>query len=353
MSYHIVLSRPKDLVEVSKTAKEGLNPRHAMAELKRELNAIVHDGSDIAPNWFDKTIAALTRMSPLCWAIARKLRKEVGAGDVIFCTGEDIGLPVALLCGGLQDVHVTFMCHLIDSKKKQLALSLFRARERVSVFFVVSKKQESSLSQYLKLGEDRVKFLWDQVDTNFFSPGPISTTKTRPVIASVGLEKRDYKTLAMATADLDVDVKISGYSADTRVHSSAFPEVFPENMDRRFYSWADLVQLYRDADVIVVPLFPNTYAAGIQGLMEPLACGRPVVITETEGLNGLRKNSGPIRLVPAGNAVEMKRAINELMAEAEHNKSLSQQARSLAQERHTTETYVSTIANTMRSLVSI
>ncbi|MEM5838768.1 hypothetical protein AAHH59_10735, partial [Pediococcus acidilactici] len=54
----------------------------------------------------------------------------------------------------------------------------------------------------------------DQTDTIFFRPSPASLDKPRPVIASVGLEKRDYRTLAAATSDLDVDVKISGFSRD-------------------------------------------------------------------------------------------------------------------------------------------
>ena len=31
----------------------------------------------------------------------------------------------------------------------------------------------------------------------------------------------------------------------------------PENMSRKFYEWPDLVQLYRDADVIAVCLVDN------------------------------------------------------------------------------------------------
>ena len=45
----------------------------------------------------------------------------------------------------------------------------------------------------------------------------------------------------------------------------------PENMSRKFYEWPDLVQLYRDADVIAVCLVDNKYAAGVQGLLEAMA----------------------------------------------------------------------------------
>lgn len=350
MTFHIVLNRPMDLVAITKSAEEGLNPGNCMAELQRELGARVHDGSDVEPDWLDRMIGKLTRMKPLWWAMARKLRYEVCPGDAIFCTGEDIGLPVAALCGGSPDVHVTVMNHSVDSRKKQLALTLLRARNRVSVFFAVSKPQVAFLRRYLGLGEDRVKFIWDETDTHFFTPGPVSPDKARPLVMSVGLERRDYSTLAAATADLDLDVKISGYSADTRVLSRAFPETLPGNMTRKFYSWPDLRQLYRDADVVVVSLFPNTYAAGVQGFMEALSSGRPVVVAQTEGLEGYLQNGGPVRLVPPGDAIAMKKAITDLMAEIKNNPSISDQAIRLAHERHSCEAYVSAIASTLRML---
>jgi len=350
MAFHIVLNRPMDLAAIAKSAEEGLNPGNSMAELQHELGAHVHDGSDVRPDWFDKSIGKLTRMSPLWWAIARKLRREVRPGDAIFCTGEDVGLPVAALCGGTPDVHVTIMNHSVDSRKKQLALTLLRARNRVSVFFAVSKPQVSFLRRYLQLGEDRVKFVWDQTDTQFFTPGPVSPDKARSLVMSVGLERRDYSTLAAATADLDIDVKISGYSADTRVLSRAFPATLPENMTRKFYSWPELRQLYRDADVVVVSLFPNTYAAGVQGFMEALSSGRPVVVTGTEGLEGYLEDGGPVRLVAPGDVIAMKKAITDLIAEAAKAPSMSDQARGLAQDRHSCEGYVSTIASTLRAL---
>ena len=44
------------------------------------------------------------------------------------------------------------------------------------------------------------------------------------------------------------------------------------------------MQLYRDADVIAVCLVDNKYAAGVQSLLEAMACKRWVVITRTQGI---------------------------------------------------------------------
>jgi glycosyltransferase involved in cell wall biosynthesis len=147
-----------------------------------------------------------------------------------------------------------------------------------------SKSQADFLARYLDLSPDRTCFVWDHTDTSFFCPGP-AQKKERATIVSVGLEQRDYRTLAHATESMNVDVCISGFSRDSATSRRAFPETLPSNMSRRFYDWSDLAQLYRDAAIVVVSVFENNYAAGVQGLMEGMASGRPVVVTATEGLS--------------------------------------------------------------------
>ena len=61
------------------------------------------------------------------------------------------------------------------------------------------------------------------------------------------------------------------------------PAEIPANMIIPSLQPRELVQLYRDGDVVVVPMFPNKYA-GITSLIEGLACERPVVASRTRGL---------------------------------------------------------------------
>jgi glycosyltransferase involved in cell wall biosynthesis len=351
MAFHVVFNRPTDLASISERAQKGLNPRHSMAVLAEALNASVHDGSGLTPDFMDKLVGKITRTSPLWWAIARKLRREVKPGDVIYCTGEDVGVPVATLCGRLPDVRVAVMAHYIDRPKGHLALKVFQLKRSVSLFLTVAKPQADFLSRFLK-SPGRVLFVPDQTDTGFFSPGPASPQKLKPVIMSVGLEQRNYITLAEATADLDVDVRISGYSADTKVLSRAFPSEMPTNMSQKFYSWPDLLQLYRDADVVVVSLYPNNYAAGIQALMEALACGRPVVVTATEGLEGYLDRPETMQLVQPGNANQMRESITQLLLHPETRREVGLKAAALARERHTLEQYIATIADALRGLAT-
>lgn len=346
MVYHIVFNRPVDLAGARAGAAAGEVPRHSMALLADRLGARVHDGSDLQPDARDRLLAKLTRMRPLWWALARRLRREAAPGDVIYCTGEDIGLPVAALCG--RRCRVAMMAHFVDRLKGKVALRAFGARSNTALFLAVARPQVEFLRRFLRLGEERVSFVWDQTDTAFFSPGPQQPGRKRPLVMSLGLEQRDYTTLAQATADLDIDVSISGFSADTRVLDRAFPQTMPANMTRRFYPWPDLRQLYRDADIVVVSLFPNRYAAGVQALMEGLASGRPVIVSATEGLAGYLDAPG-VQTVPPGDAGALRAAIEVLLAAPPTPAALAAAAQ-VAQERHRVEAYVETIATNLERL---
>jgi hypothetical protein len=349
MAFHIVLDRPTDLAGMMAAAEAGQSPRHSMAVLAEQLGATVHDGTGLRPGFVDRLLGKVTRMQPRWWMIARAVRRNTSHGDVIYCTGEDVGLPVALLCGAGHGAKVAIMAHATSSAKKRLALRLFDARRRVAQFFVVSPHQQTALQQALGKARAQVAFVWDQTDTAFFAPGPPSPAKTRPCIASVGLERRDYTTLARATADLDLDVRISGHSENTRVLQNAFPPELPANMSRRFYPWDEFQQLYRDADVVVVSVFPNDYAAGVQGLMEGMACGRPVIVTPTEGLAGYVEEGAAIAVRP-GDPAALRQAIEQLLADPTRARSLASAAHALAGERHSLDGYVGTIAAHLRQL---
>ena len=348
MTYHIVLSRPTDLRTIRRQAEQGLNPRHSMAALADSLGATVHDGSGLEPSRFDRVIAALTRTKPLWWAIARKVRSEMAPNDAIFCTGEDIGIPVAALCGGRRGAHVAIMTHYIDRPKGLLAIHAFRLRYKVALFFTVAEQQAEFLRRVLK-DKSKVQFVWDQTDTQFFSPAATAAVNKRPVIMSVGLEQRDYGTLASATSDLDVDVRISGHSLDTRVITRAFPATLPANMTRRFYPWPELQQLYQLADIVVVSLFPNNYAAGVQAFMEALASGKPVVVSGTAGLTPYFSGT-TARVVPPGDAASMREAIVELLASPDIRATMGQEAVEVARHRFSLERYTADLSRALKGL---
>jgi glycosyltransferase involved in cell wall biosynthesis len=348
MGFHIVMGKKTDLAGFAKAAAADRSPRHMMHELANHLSAQVHaPGVDHSPAVSDRLRAQLIG-TPGQWALARDLAAQLGPDDVLFATGEDVGIPLAALAARRAEApRVAIYAHNLVRPRARAALRLFGAARRVARWFVLSQVQVDLL---LRLGvpPPRICLLAEQTDTAFFTPGP-AEKRPRPLIASVGLEQRDYRTLAAATFDLPVDVAISGSSPDAQAMGRAFPTPLPGNMTRRFYGWPELRQLYRTADIVVVPLFPNTYAAGVTTLLEAGACARPLIVTRTAGLADYLTPESSRSVLP-GDPAALRSVITELLADDGARARLGQAAYEQIQTRHTPAHWLDTISRHLRQL---
>lgn len=347
MGYFIAMTNRSALVQIDQEAQAGLRPRHAMAQLATALSAEILRPGENDGSRLDRLLARLAGTAST-WALARRMRRRLRPGDVVFCADEAVGIPLAALCGG-KGVKIMLLGHNLARPRAKAAFRLLSIPRKVDLFMTVSRKQAQYLHGAFGLPQDRILALSDQTDIRFFTPGA-APAKPRPIIASVGLEKRDYQTLAAATADLAVDVRISGFSADAKVIATTFPAVMPANMTRAFYSWTDLRDLYRSADVVVVSLFPNTYAAGIQGLLEAVACGTPVVVTRTEGLAEYLDRPDLITAIDMGDPIAMRSALAAKLADPAAARRQADAARAHFLPQIDSDAYVASIATAMRTL---
>jgi glycosyltransferase involved in cell wall biosynthesis len=347
MSFHLLLPRVMDLPQAAARAARHEQPRHAMAELAASLAATIHEPDAAAGTAFDR-LRSLVAPPGALWSAARRVLQSAGPGDAVFCSSEAGGLQVAAL-GGRRRPRLALFVHNVDRPRARFALKAWRMADKVDLFMACSTSQVEFLRRHLHLSDDRVRHVWDHTDTRFFTPGPASPGKRRPVVVSVGLEQRDYRTLAVATEDMDVDVRISGFSKDAAALARIFPDPMPANMSRRFYEWPELVQLYRDADVVVVSCHENRYAAGVQSLMEASACRRPVVATATEGLAAYVDDC--VVAVRPGDVAAMREAIQRSLHERASAEARASRAHRLANERYGMDRYVSEIDGALRRLV--
>ncbi|KAB8334727.1 glycosyltransferase family 4 protein [Scytonema tolypothrichoides VB-61278] len=341
MKYHIALCPSCDLEAIAQNAQAGKNPRHAICDLSQLLGATIHQpaGELVLP--IDKIRAKIIG-HPEHWALARKLSFELQENDIIYCTGEHIGFPIAALCAAKQKrSKIIVLVNNINRPRGYLALKLFGLANRIDLFVTTTTTQAEFLRHYLRLSENQVYLLPSlPIDTSFFTPGPTSPNKSRPIISSGGLEKRDYRTLAHATQDLDVDVKICAFSRNTTARRRTFPKVIPSNMSFRFYEWCELLQLYRDSDIVVLSLFENNYQAGLTTLFEAMACRRPVIITRSPGMISELIDSGIITGVNPCDPVGLKQAIQDLLNDSQKAEILAHRGYELMHNQHNHEKYV-------------
>jgi glycosyltransferase involved in cell wall biosynthesis len=210
--------------------------------------------------------------------------------------------------------------------------------------------QAEFLHRGLKIPQSQIHVILEHVDNSFFSPGPPRGDKTRPVIVGIGLEERDYRTLAQASHDLDVDVRISGFSRYVGPLSKSFPNPLPANMTLQYYDWPDLVQLYRDADIVVSSIFPCRYAAGLTTLIEGLCCARPVVATRSPGLADYLEPNDGLSVVEPCDSGSMRRAIVGLLEHPEQARIQAQRGYLLASKRYAFEKAVDRLEEILKSL---
>jgi glycosyltransferase involved in cell wall biosynthesis len=354
MNYHIAFGRIWDFDRLAEDSAAGKAPRHVIFDLARRIGADCHV-PNYEPNGTDRLRAKLVN-TPEQWALARNLADRLTANDLIYCTGEDVGLPLAFCCNAQNLPRIVLFLHAGHKLRNRLLFALGNGVKKIALFVTNCEAQVQFL---LKLGVevDRIHFLLEQTDTAFFSPGPANpnsqspnsqspnsqSPKARPIIASVGLEFRDYRTLAAATADMDVDVRISGFSKDIAAMARSFPDVVPRNMDRRFYSWPDLTQLYRDADIVVVSLFPSDATSGVTTLLEAMACRRPVIASQTIGLVDYIDDPDTVTTVPVEDVDRLRTAIQTLLADREAADRQAEAGYQRVQDNHRSEPYIAAL----------
>lgn len=350
MKYHIAFGRPIDLEAIHLDAQAHKCPRNGTAALAAHLGATIYQPGTDSIQRRDYLWTKLAGR-PEHWALARRLAEHLTANDLIFCSGEDVGIPIATVCGDRRDrPKIAVFMHNIARPRGYLASQWFRLGDRIDLFVTNARPQADFLRRTLRIPESRIYVLPEHIDTAFFTPGAQKPHKVRPIIVSVGLEKRDYRTVATATETLAVDVKISGFSKDARTIAQAFPETLPANMTRQFYEWPDLVQLYRDADLVVVSLVDNKFCAGLTAMLEAMSCHRPVIMTRTQGLTDYLMHSGIATVIDSGDPVAMRQAIMQLLANPQASQSQAQIGYEKVIKLHNMERYVKDFADRLRAI---
>ncbi len=340
MKYHIVLNHAFDLEEIARQAEADLRPRHCKWDAAKLLGATIHLPGSNPISQFDRLRSRLAA-SPSDWALARWLAPQLTQDDVVFCISEAQGFPIAALCDPQNLPKLVVLVHNPNRPRARLAMKLLGLKERIHIFMANTKTKYEFLRQYLNLMPEQLWLFQEQhTDTRFFRPGDASTPKLRPLIASGGLESRDYYTLAEAVRDLDVNVRVSASSPDAKATSRTMPSVLPKNMVCRHHELQELRQLYQDADVVVISLQAHHYQAGLTTLFEAMATRKPVIMTRTPGLAEELIDAGYIIGVEPGDAAGMSVAIADLLANPEKAQALAQRGYELVLTQHNHDVYL-------------
>ena len=291
--------RPRtDYLEIATTADgELLDRSGAQAELGRVGRLVERlAGPDAA-------------MALACFRRRKRYR-------VVFTDGEQVGIPYAILSRLTRHRprHV-MIGHRLSTRKKVLLHRALRLQEQVDVVVVYASEQRRVAIEELGYPRHRVLLHPFMVDTSFWRPEGLAVTpRSRPLIAAVGQELRDYPTLAAAMGGIDADLFIAAASPWSKRDDTSADLDLAANVTVRALDQFDLRQLYADATLVVVPLQETDFQAGITTILEAMAMGRAIVCTRTPGQVDTIVDGQTGCYVPPGDADALRSAIQHLLA---------------------------------------
>jgi glycosyltransferase involved in cell wall biosynthesis len=183
------------------------------------------------------------------------------------------------------------------------------------------------------------------VDTQFFAParaddGGGDGDDPRPaMIATAGLERRDYPTLIEAARGLDVRVVVAAASPWSRRRDSTAGVDLPSNVEVRSLPFAPLRRLYADARFVVMPLDDVEFQAGVTTILEAMAMGKAVVCSRTRGQTDVIVDGETGVYVPPGDSEALRAAIERLLADPEQADALGREGRRYVEQECDVEVY--------------
>jgi glycosyltransferase involved in cell wall biosynthesis len=186
-----------------------------------------------------------------------------------------------------------------------------------------------------RLGIPRERFRFVPFHTNVVNPGRVG--EEHGYAFSAGRSGRDYEALARAMQGLDVDLVVLGDAAS--LEGVTFPSRTTVLVDQPYERY---IELLHGCDFVVVPLIDLPRSTGQVVILEAMAIGKPVIVTETVGTVDYVESGENGLLVPPGDAEALATAIRRLSEDPELRAHFSEKGLEFAR-RHTFRIYVETM----------
>jgi glycosyltransferase involved in cell wall biosynthesis len=265
--------------------------------------------------------------------------------DIILSTSEKLAIPLeALRCLTKHPISHVVIAHKLSSKNKRLLFQVWNPKT-FSHIICVSRKQVDYAVNQLRIPESSVDFVYDKVDHKFFQPLKVDTDN---YILAVGQEQRDYNTLLQAISGTGIKLVIVASSlwSTSRIEMDKLDQATVLS----HIPYQELRMLYAKAKLVVAPLFEVDYAAGVNSVLEAMAVGKPLLVSDTEGIADYITHNETGIYVSPGNSEELRDTILSLWERPEELKRLGANARQVVEERMNLDIYVERIAEIMNKV---
>jgi glycosyltransferase involved in cell wall biosynthesis len=248
------------------------------------------------------------------------------ACDVALCWDERSGVPASLrsrLPGEPRTATgVIWITERDVPAPRRAQLLAARALRSAAAVWAMSPPQLPILAEDWGVPRSRVHLLHMGIDVDFWR----SDAEPSPeLVVSAGNDRnRDHVLLVEAIARLRRRRPSVRLELVTHLPVSVPAEL---GSRRPSLTHPEMRELYGRASVVAVAVKPNLHISGLSVLLEAMACGRAVVMTESPGLSEYLQHGETGVIVPQGDADALSRAVEALLAEPARAAALGAAAR--------------------------
>jgi glycosyltransferase involved in cell wall biosynthesis len=254
------------------------------------------------------------KMDPTVLAQTWRLADELNRADCVVATGGNMGFALAALAriGVVRRPIVAIQCGVLNFRHGYWRRTISGGLLRRMHTLLFGAAELAPMRQFFALPEESISVNLFGVDAKFWRPDPATR---RDLVLAIGNDgRRDFATLVAAADRIDAPVHL--------VTKLPLPETLPANVTLHRGSWHGselsderIRELYQRARAVVVPLVPTQQPSGQSVTLQAMACGAPVVLTETEGLWSREQmvDGKNVLLVPPGDAARLAARVQELI----------------------------------------
>jgi glycosyltransferase involved in cell wall biosynthesis len=197
----------------------------------------------------------------------------------------------------------------------------------------------------------RTALLRHRADVDFYRPAAMKPDG-HPYVFSVGNDvSRDFDTLARA-AKICANTAGFHHRFVVQTKNAVADDGGALDIRRDTVPYTDLRTLYQQAGVVVLPLHDMIHPGGINTLLEAMAIGRPIVVSDSRGVRDYVSDGVTMATAPPGDADALAAAIVNLTASPSEAQRLGDNARRFVVEHCDNRVYARQLAEIIREAIA-
>jgi glycosyltransferase involved in cell wall biosynthesis len=318
-------------------AKENESPRQDFDELAKALDAKMISFSDLENGPLSVRLATKFFGPPVGLAIYGYKEKA----SFYLTLAENTGMFLAFLLKFRRNVKQVIVGHKISAGKKRYIFRWLNLFSRIDGVIAYSQTQTNFAKDFLNVPDCKLHRIDFQVDQMFYTDTPDESP--RHGIVSIGRELRDYPTFIEAIRGLDINVTIVASSPWSRRKDETKNKDLPANIElKKGLTSEELRDLYRHCQMVVIPLQNVDSPAGVTSLLEAQSVNRPVIITNTIGIQDSLSENGQV-LTNLEDKQDLRDKIEKFMSNPDYAQKIAQAGHDETIGKRTMDQYVSRI----------